>query len=178
MKTVQLPVLDNSRTEFGFQRVRCSCLVCTTYCRFLPGFLVPSDLSRMIPEGADPYEWAAQNLLASAGAQLMDRKTKIMRRVPTLVPARKADGQCKFFQNGHCSIHAISPFGCAFFGHQTDEHLRSLSGLYAIEQEPETGLYRSIWRFLNNQGIVSPDPIESRKKITHYLKSRARKDRR
>jgi len=36
-------------------------------CRFMPGFLIPADLTRIIPPGADPVIWAEANLLASPG---------------------------------------------------------------------------------------------------------------
>src|SRR5208337_1439820 len=60
-----------SRTEFGLERTACGCGACVTNCRFMPGFLIPSDLERMIPAGVDPYLWADKNLLASPGALVM-----------------------------------------------------------------------------------------------------------
>src|SRR6266446_1724770 len=103
-----------TRTEFGLERTTCACEVCKTNCRFMPGYLIPSDLDRMIPIGVDPLTWAEMNLLASPGALVM--KNLQFFRIPTLVPSTKADGSCiNLTPEGLCSIHETAPFGCAFF---------------------------------------------------------------
>jgi len=55
----------------------------------MPGFLVPSDLDRMIPPTVNPLVWAESNLLASPGAKVM--KNGLILRIHTLVPAVKKD---------------------------------------------------------------------------------------
>lgn len=34
--------------------------------------------------------------------------------LPTLVPSARADGSCRYYEESRCTIHAVSPFGCAF----------------------------------------------------------------
>src|SRR5262249_59688234 len=51
-------------------------------------------------------------LLASHGAIVIANGP--YRTIPTLVPARKPDGSCRFLKNGRCEIHAEAPYGCAY----------------------------------------------------------------
>ncbi len=102
------------RLEFGSKRTICSCKVCRKNCEVMPGFLLPSDLDRMVPADTEPFTWAETNLLASPGALVMKGNTYF--RIPTLVPATTSTGSCKnLTSEGLCAIHDISPFGCAFF---------------------------------------------------------------
>lgn len=168
------------RTEFGVARTSCACDACRRCCRYLSPWLIPSDLERLIPSDADPLEWAESNLLASPGplvVQVVEREIRcrskpqecerqLVRRgirVPGLVLAAKGDGSCKFLTaTGACSIHEISPFGCAFFnGHdhrsaRSDRLLRA--GLMSsVEVSPEH-LYHRLRRHLISRGLVSPPP--------------------
>lgn len=126
----------------------------------MPGFLIPADLDRMIPAGADPLPWAETNLLASPGA-LVQKGTERF-RIPTLVPAVKADGSCIHFDRGLCSIHQISPYGCAYFDchmSQPDGDARSHAGLNAIiEAWRAPSLYQSIWGHLYKLGLKQQSP--------------------
>ena len=139
----------------------------------MPGMLIPADLDRMIPEGADPYEWAMVNLLASQGAIVM--KDGKMFRIPTLVPAVKADGSCINLINGRCMIHEISPYGCAFFSCQDgDDELHLIKVSHALEPIQkawhERGLYAQIWVHLAyyNKTQIAPEHLKA--KIINYLK--------
>jgi hypothetical protein len=139
----------------------------------MPGYLIPSDLARMIPAGADPLEWASKNLLASPGATVavlnqQTGKAEGQRRIPTLVLAEKPDHSCIHLgDDGKCGIHETSPFACAFFDcRSTGEHL-SLQGLRAVDQawaDPQS-LYRSIWTYLSGQGLVSDSPNVKRRRM-------------
>lgn len=161
------------RTEFGSARTACSCANCSINCRFIPGYLIPADLERIAAHvGAENVmAFAAENLLASPGA-IVGTTDGQRHRIPTLVPARHGDGSCKFLTgNGDCSIHAVSPFGCAFFdAHQTQEESDSLSmqGLMAIDrewQQPENSVYAAIWIVLNEAGLTAPAPMIARAKM-------------
>ena len=128
---------------------------------YLPGFLIPSDLERMIPADADPLAWAELNLLASPGTLVM--KNGNVFRIPTLVSATKPDGSCIHYQKRRCAIWENSPFGCAFFGcvdKEEDERL-SHAGVSAVykEQQDEQSLYSRIWRYLWDLG-KRQDPID------------------
>lgn len=165
----ELPVL--SRTEFGYSRTVCDCPQCSINCRFVPGYLIPSDLDRIAKRvGAGCLvDFAMSYLLASPGAILgsPDGQTK---RIRTLVPARKADSACLFLnKQQHCSIHEVSPFGCAFFDvHQTREEsdTRSLEGLWAIDREWQAmNDYAVIWLYLDHHGKVAPNPVQQRERM-------------
>jgi Fe-S-cluster containining protein len=137
MSNLALPVIDKTRTEFGYYRTICSCPDCTAGCRYLPAYLIPADLERMhtdLDPGEDLLSWARKHLLASPGA-LVVRRGKAF-RIPTLVPARQADGACIFLTSeGRCGVHAVAPFGCSFFDtHMSDQeaNLRSSTGLRAV----------------------------------------------
>lgn len=41
---------EHDNHEFAFARTVCSCRLCRLWCEHMPGFLVPSDLDRLIPD--------------------------------------------------------------------------------------------------------------------------------
>jgi hypothetical protein len=134
---------------------------------YIPGFLIPSDLGRMIPAGADPLLWAESSLLASPGALVMkDGQTF---RIPTLVPATKEDGSCIHYRQRSCQIWENSPFGCAFFGcGAVDEDRLSHEGLAAILRAwrgPEPPLYVMLWTHLWDAGRRARGPQENRDRM-------------
>lgn len=164
---------EPARAEFGFARTTCACSNCSINCRFIPGYLIPADLERIAAHvGAENVmAFAADNLLASPGA-IVGTTDGQRHRIPTLVPARHGNGACKFLAaNGDCSIHAVSPFGCAFFdAHQSPEESDSLSmqGLMAIGrewQQPDDSVYVAIWLVLNEAGLTAPAPMLARAKM-------------
>jgi hypothetical protein len=116
-------IMSDRRTEFGFERTVCDCEACKLGCRFLPGFLVPSDLHRIAEHlgYSSLIKFALENLLASPGALVIDRGK--IRRIRTLVTARRDGGACLFLdEQNRCRIHSVSQFGCSFFDtHQTKE---------------------------------------------------------
>jgi hypothetical protein len=136
----------------------------------MPGFLIPADLSRMIPVDANPLKWAEENLLASTGALVMDSRNGRQFRIFTLVPATKQDGSCVHLtKEGACSIHDVSPFGCAFFDCQsaTQEAADLLCrGLLAVQDAFEDAwLYRQIWAHLSLLGRVQRPAEELRREM-------------
>jgi hypothetical protein len=156
------------RTEFGVARSECACEGCTVNCRFMPGFLIPSDLGRMIPVTADPFAWAVENLQASPGA-LVARDGRTF-RIPTLVPASRSDGSCIHLRDGRCNIHAVSPFGCAFFGcGAAGGPALSGTGLRTIAAAGVGSLYHRLWRHLKSRGRVARSPEEKRAAMREHL---------
>lgn len=138
----------------------------------MPGFLIPTDLDRLIPDGTDPLVWAETNLLASPGALVLkDGQTF---RIPTLVPAVKADGSCiNLTAEGQCNIHEIAPFGCAYFDCGPERNNLSSSGLnavyYSIFLNP-VSLYRRIWTYLADRGLTQKHAEVLREKMRKELK--------
>jgi hypothetical protein len=152
------------RREFGYERTACACEACVTNCRYMPGFLIPADLGRMIPAGADPFRWAEANLLASPGALVADTRTGQTFHVPTLVPAVKADGSCiHLAEEGRCGIWAVSPFGCAFFDCGPERGRISHKGIRAVLDAHNGGeLYTRLWDWLWSSGRRQKGPQELR----------------
>src|SRR6266403_855860 len=75
-----------------------------------------------------------------------------------LIPTIRTDGSCiNLTPEGLCSIHDISPFGCAMFDCGPERNQLSHSGLnavyHAIFVNP-VSLYRRIWTHLAERGLV------------------------
>lgn len=149
----------SERTEFGFARTNCDCRECQLNCQHMPGFLIPADLERMIPKETDPYVWAEKNLLASPGAVVMNTRTGVKSRIPTLVPAVKKDGSCIHLKDSLCTIHEIAPFGCAFFDCRSDGMELSHDGLFTVWTAwTRDTLYARLWKYLQAQGKMQKAP--------------------
>jgi hypothetical protein len=170
-----LPVIDPYRTEFGFARTVCSCRECTLNCRHLPGYLIPADLERLHQQLApdeDLTTWARRHLLASPGA-LVVRRGQVV-RILTLVPARRPDGACTFLtDDDRCAVHAVAPFGCAFFdAHQSgaEADRRSTRGLQAVMEAWDAGdTYARLWVTLAGAGLAATPPEVARRQLRKAL---------
>jgi hypothetical protein len=153
----------------------------------MPGYLIPADLDRMIPAGEDPLKWAETNLLASPGATVARLNpvtgAPSFFRVPTLVVAEKQDHSCiHLSEQGECKIHAIAPFGCAFFDCQNSGVELSSKGIRSVMvdwQKPKS-LYRDLWNHLHGLGRVSDTPAVKiqRMKAACSLEHRASRKKR
>ncbi len=98
-----------------FERTRCDCPECSQHCTQVPGMLAGTDVFLLVD--GDPT-----NFRASMGALVCGEQGVF--RIPTIVPAMK-NGRCVFLmENGHCSIHENSPFGCAYL----DSHMSAAEG--------------------------------------------------
>jgi hypothetical protein len=165
--------MTDQRTEFGFKRIVCDCSACSRFCLAMPGYLVPSDIQRIAKRLNEPdiAQFAFDNLLASPGAIVIANGA--YRTIPTLVPARKPDGFCRFLKNGRCEIHAEAPYGCAYVStEQTKEEADAISarGLQEIAKAWRCGeLYAQLWLMLYQAGHVALSPIESRARMRAAL---------
>lgn len=158
----------SERFEFGQKRTVCACETCTNNCRHMPGFLIPSDLDRMVNQKMQVLAWAEIALRASPGALVMNSRTGEMFRIPTLVP-RKKDGVCVYLLQGNCGIHSIAPFGCAFFDCSTprsiSDHL-AREGMIAVQEAwLHDSLYQRIWHHLFNKGLTAEAPEVLRRRM-------------
>lgn len=131
----------------------------------MPGFLIPNDLGRMIPPDTNPFAWAEQNLLASPGALVATPDLGVF-RIPTLVPRVKADGSCIHLKDDRCMIHAVAPFGCAFFDCSfEDQRPYTRPGLIQIiDAHAERKLYGQLWEYLNERGLCQFAPEQLRRR--------------
>ena len=155
----------SERKAFGFARTECACRACVLGCMHMPSYLIPEDLPELaVALGYDDWEkFALENLAASPGATVMTQAREVL-QIPTLVPQRQANGACKFLTADNCcQVHAVSPFGCAFFSHaqsRAEADARSIRGLHAIAQDwTMDGIYAQLWLLLNARGIRAVPPL-------------------
>lgn len=124
------------------KRTVCACTECQSCCRVQPGHLLPGEMERIAEHLGKHLDAVKPLFWASPGALVMNTQTGIQFRIGTITPKydrrRKA---CVFLtEEGHCSIHEVAPFGCAYFDtHQSAAYGRSLStwGLEQIQGSPE-----------------------------------------
>lgn len=165
------------RSEFGYERTACACHECINNCRHIPGYLIPTDLERIARflNYRNMVTFAVENLLASSGATVLQMERIF--QIPTLVPRRKEDGSCVFLDaNNRCRIHAVSPYGCAFFdAHQSHDEAdrRSLRGLREIARRWATASHRHaytiVWRMLHNAGLRAVPAYIARGRMSEAL---------
>ena len=170
---------EEERTTFSFKRTKCDCKDCAINCKYLPGYLLPEDLGRIARSlgYTNLGQFAFDHLLASPGATVM--KEGRVFQIPTLVPRRKEDGSCMFLdENNRCTIHAVSPYGCAFFdAHQPDEeaNLRSSRGLQEIAHHWASGAkvsaYVLLWRLLYTAGFRAIPAHVARAKMREEMEA-------
>jgi Fe-S-cluster containining protein len=167
------PSKAETRAEFGFKRSVCACRECTANCKFIPGYLVPADIERISRHlgYSNLITFALANLAASPGATVMNTEGRVF-QIPTLVPQRKPDGSCKFLdKQNRCAIHAVSPYGCAFFdAHQSNAEANRKSGRGLQEVAGQwvngrAGLYAMIWRLLFSAGLRAVPPEVARRRM-------------
>jgi hypothetical protein len=142
--TQELPLV---REQFGFRRTVCGCEFCKAPCRHIPGSLDVADLPRLCPPGQDVFAWAEQHLRALTSLP-----------VPTLVPARRADGSCHWLFGGRCAVHDNAPYSCAFFDShmsETEARHRSTATVQARREDAaKNGLYHRVWLHLCRKGLI------------------------
>lgn len=97
-----------------FERTTCDCKQCRSCCERQPGPLVTGDLERIAEFLSEDVETAKKHFRQSEGALVKLRDGR-QGRVGTITPKMRA-GRCVFLDRyGRCSIHAVSPAGCALF---------------------------------------------------------------
>ena len=164
------------RSQYGFERTSCSCRRCTISCEHVPGALCPDDLQAMAAHLGyrDVAAFAKENLVASEGVEVTVAATGEKVSLRTLVPASKADGSCKFLLDGRCTIHAISPYGCAFIdAHQSDdEYAVRADALYRalFDDLNSDGLYVHTWRELESMGRTASPLAERQARLTDAMR--------
>lgn len=161
------------KTKLCDARTECACKECVRNCYFIPGYLVPSDIQTIADHlnETDIVRFALDNLLASPGATIIANGELF--QIPTLVPARRQDGACRFLKDDRCTIHAVSPYACRLFDHrQTKEQADAISmrGLMEIAKAWRDGdFYARLWLMLHEVGRVAPSPIVARARMQASL---------
>lgn len=108
-----------------FKRTVCACKLCQVGCRTKPGYLAVGDFERIVAayNVEDPEKFLLENFVAGEGSQvgkIVDGRIATF-NIPTITPRQNDDGTCVFLKDNKCSIHAVSPFGCAYF----DSHMKA-----------------------------------------------------
>lgn len=142
----------------------------------MPGALAPRDLPVIAAHLGydDVRRFADECLLASDGAKV--RMESRVVSLPTLVPSPGANSFCRFLKAGRCTIHAVSPFGCAYIdAHMPDlEFTRRANALYAelLADRDRQGEYTTLCEELRAGGRNAP-PLEKRR---YHLEKAIRKE--
>jgi Fe-S-cluster containining protein len=111
-----------------------------------------------------------ENLLASPGAIVVAEGECFA--IPTIVPARRSAGACRFLKDDRCTIHAVNPFGCAYFSAEQSKEVDAISsrGLKEIVRAWRRGdLYARLWKMLYEAGRIAASPLEARARIRTTL---------
>jgi len=105
-------------------RTSCACTACVACCHRQPGPLVPGDLEKIAAHLGEPVEVAKAHFWASGGALVQDQRTGRQFRIGSITP-RLVRGRCVFLDDAdRCRVHAVAPFGCAYF----DTHMSAAEG--------------------------------------------------
>lgn len=137
------------------KRTECACQDCQQCCRVQPGHLLPGQMEQIAEYLGQSIAEVKPLFWASGGALVMNSQTGRQFRIGTITPRydrrRKA---CVFLTDeGRCRIHAVAPFGCAYFDtHQTADYGRQLStwGLERIQESPDYKALRDTLPFADH----------------------------
>jgi hypothetical protein len=142
----------------------------------MPGFLIPADIPRIASflGYTNLGQFARECLMASPGSLAKDLITGKVFRIPTLTPQAQPNGACKFLTaEGRCSIHAVSPYGCAFYDSHEPIAVANKKTLVALrvisESHQREEDYSLLWYFLHSRGIVAAPVEERRRKLRAAL---------
>ena len=120
----------SDHTKSDFERTVCACDECKRCCKRQSGPLAYGDFERIADHLGEDRETAKVHFAASPGALVKVQATGQTVRVGTIVPKMKR-GRCVFLgEDERCTIHAVAPFGCAYF----DTHMSK-----------QTAMPRSLW---------------------------------
>lgn len=111
-----------------FQRTTCACSECVKCCKRQPGPLAYGDFERITEHLGVSRDEGKELFCASPGALVRVGQQTV--RVGSITPKMRR-GRCVFLdENDRCKIHAVAPFGCAYF----DTHMGR-----------DTAMPRSLW---------------------------------
>ncbi|MBL0928442.1 MAG: hypothetical protein IBJ11_12460 [Phycisphaerales bacterium] len=161
--------------RYPFERTACTCRMCSISCEHLPGALAPPDLEPISRQlgFTDIHAFAREHLEASEGATLKMNDGRIV-SLPTLVPKSRDDGSCLFYRGGRCTIHAVSPFGCAHVdAHMPEqEFARRANHSYELllDDLEAGGAYTRVVADLRARGLTAKPLAERRERLVQAMK--------
>lgn len=150
-----------SAYETPYERTVCACERCVDFCK-RPAHLIPADVQRIAEflhaEGrVDAPTGASQFFRASNRTKVgifTSRGMKIV-TIPTITPKTGDDGRCVFLKNDRCSIHAVAPFGCAFFDAHMDRDAGDERVKWSLREIAQSQQYKDFRAMLEEQGDAS-----------------------
>lgn len=161
------------RTELGLVSTECSCAECTKVCYTMPGYLLETDIDRIWKKVAPQMtrsQFITSYLKPGRGARLVEGRPDDIQFVQyqTMVPARTSDGKhCIFLKDNKCTIHDVSPFGCAFYDShmgRIEENVRDRIGLSNVKESlQKDGLFSMV--LLKLFGIKKHDQMKNVTKV-------------
>jgi Fe-S-cluster containining protein len=143
----------------------------------MPGVLIPGDLELILDyqqARENPTAWLLENFQASEGgvAMKMTEGRAELFRIPTIVP-RLTETGCIFLKDGKCTIHAVSPFGCAFADvHKGEAEANTISramGIAQMQGHERQDSYAQAWKVLADAGKMAPPLIERKNNLVEAL---------
>ena len=151
------------------KRTKCDCMICKKNCMVIPGYLIPEDISviqKYLNDSQLTIDFCKTYFLASPGALVM-KENKIF-RIPTIVPTRRKNSYCLFFDNNEkCLIHEVSPFGCRYFDHSQSKQEGDKISIIGLNKIIQSQFYREIWFELKKCGLIGKNPENLRKEINN-----------
>lgn len=172
-----------------FERTSCSCDGCTAGCKTMPGALIAGDLERIAEHtgnSADDPMWLMNHFLASDGTivatqvRVAGELKIVFVNIPSITPAQLPDGRCVFLSDDdRCTIHPVSPYGCAYHDiHMTAEPALARSK-YAIQQHitsHNSGDKYAEWcTLLRSLGLVTKPLTERRDEMEKLINAHDRR---
>jgi len=116
----------------------CSCKRCISACSNKPGWFLPGEVEKT----AKFLDMTTQDFFDKYLAVDWFRDTFVL--APAIIESKPGGmyplnphGQCIFFKNNRCSIHAVKPFECRNYNHnKRTEESQATHELVAKEWEP------------------------------------------
>ena len=142
-------------------RTCCACKKCTEHCFEKPGYTLPGEIKIIASYlgRTDVEEFTEEHFMASRKTRVLIGDRQYV--VPTLSP-KLMDGKCVFLDdNGRCTIHPVSPYGCAYFDHHQDfetANQRVRDGInflmYSMQCTDEGREYLSTWDAISDFVVI------------------------
>lgn len=125
-----------------FQRTKCACSACVDCCYRQPGPLAPGDFER-IAAYLNLYPEDAKKFFCASPGALVSENRKV-RRIGTITPKR-FKGKCVFLDHeDRCTIHPVSPFGCAYFDVHQPKEIADERSLYLALAQDSDPVYKAL----------------------------------
>ncbi len=103
------------------ERKDCDCKVCQSYCKHVPGWFLPHEIDAAAKLlGMEPLAFFRKHLTVDAwvGDTAFTLRPRTTAETGGDMSPYDPRGQCSFFRDGKCAIHAAKPHECAVITHE------------------------------------------------------------